>query len=58
MLEFLGKTAKKILEIRDFGLGGAAHLARFSRNTEFMAGLALFTQHRRGVVGSAGESVE
>jgi hypothetical protein len=33
MLEFLGKTAKKILRNENFRSAGAAHLARFWRNT-------------------------
>jgi hypothetical protein len=33
MLEFPGKTAKKNLGNENFLLGGAAHLARFWRNT-------------------------
>jgi hypothetical protein len=33
MLEFLGKTAKKFLKMKNFLPAGAAQKARFSRNT-------------------------
>jgi hypothetical protein len=39
ILKFLGKTAKNLLEMGDFRLAGAAHLARFSRNRGLMNGL-------------------
>jgi hypothetical protein len=37
---------------RDFLFLGAAHLARFWRNTEFMAGLLFLNEGSRGVAGA------
>jgi hypothetical protein len=44
ILEFLAKTAKIFLENENFHSAGAAHLARFWRNTEFMNDLPGLTQ--------------